>query len=170
MREVHDLRSLSVEVCSVPVKSSWTLVVFQSLWVILVLVISVPVIHGMIVHERWEVAVFLSPFLIASVFIVRQVLWSARGRESILVADDGLVIRRTGSFWMWDVHIALHEFEGTSVVRHDPGFIRTLLGFGEHVLHIHYLGRKVRYGAYQDMSGSQAAKKRIDRAMEQLVG
>lgn len=159
---------MAVEVGSVPARSSWILIGFQSLWVILVLAISVPVIHGMIEHERWEVAVFMAPFLIVCVFIVRQVLWGLRGREFLLLGNDGLIIRRTGSFWMWDIHVAFHEFERTSVERCDPGFIRGLFGYGDHVLHIHYLDRKVRVGAYQDKRILQALKDRIDGSIKRM--
>lgn len=83
----------------------------------------------------------------------------------MLIVDDGLVIRRTGSFWMWDVHVAFHEFERTSVDHIDPGFLLGLLGFGEHVLHICYLDKKARFGAYQSRALLMGLKERIDQAM-----
>lgn len=170
MTGYQGLQGSSSEVCSVRVKRSWTLIVFRSLWVLLVLGFSVPIVQGIIEHERWEVVVLLAPFHIACVYIVRQVLWSARGREILLVVDDGLVIRRTGSFWMWDVHVAFHEFEKTSVDRIDPGFLLGLLGFGEHVLHIRYLDRKVRVGAFQNRAVLLALKERIDKVMNHREG
>lgn len=128
---------------SIRVRSWRTILVILIPWALGALGMAILIAYGIIESNRWDGALMFaaSTCCLASILVIRAVLWMIHGCDTIGVVGEEMVLGRIGSFWMPAKRISLSEIDSVKVGRDSAPFWLRVLGFGHGRIHVHSLGR-----------------------------
>lgn len=142
-----------------------------ALWATGVLAIAVTIIFSMIDSSRYEVGLFLLVFtlLLVSFLAYNIVVWKYKGQEILRVLPDGLLLKRSGSFFKAEQFIAYHEFDSIEYDNDEQTswWVKKYnLGGGK--IKVNYLGTTKRFGQSLSLAEAEKLSSEMNKMITQI--